>query len=307
MIVLFSISVPFSAGVMLSSYAGVHPLLLGTIFSTTSLGIIFPLTKELEYKKGFIQILFASVVLVDIINMFILAFSLALIQGHLKISFIYSILAILLLFIIPWLINKWNIQKKIENWLSKEAHFEMQVRFTFALIFILAAISGHLGFHSIIGAFIAGLIISELQSTSILDFLLKRKLALENKLESFGYGFFIPLFFVLIGAKVNLPALFSNLDKIQLLVIVIIVAIFAKIIGVSFIAKIKGFALRECFALGSFHSARLSLLIAISEIASRLGLIDNNLFSIFVILAIISAIVGPSIGKLLIKSNTKIW
>ena len=306
LIALFSISIPFLAGAMLSSYAGVHPLLLGTIFSTTSLGLILPLTRELKCRKGFLHILFASVVLVDIISMFILAFSLALIQGYLGISFIYSLLAILILFITPWLINKWDVKKKIEAWLLERSHFEMEVRFSFALIFILAAISGYLGFHSIIGAFIAGLIISELQSTSRVAFF-KKKLVLEKKFESFGYGFFIPLFFVLMGGKVDLPVLFSNLMNIQLLVIIVVAAILSKVIGVGFITKVNGFSLRESIAFGSFHAARLSLIIAAAEIASRLGLIDNNLFSIFVILAIISSIVGPSAGKVLAKQNEKRW
>jgi Kef-type K+ transport system membrane component KefB len=301
-VALFSISIPFLAGVLLAPYAGIHALLLGTIFSTTSLGLILPLTKELDVKAGFLHILFSSVILVDIISMFILAFSLAFIQGYLKTSFIYSSAAIFLLFIIPWLINRGNFQKKIEKWLSKKSHFEMEVRFSFALIFILAAISGYLGFHSIIGAFIAGLIISELQETSRSAFF-KKKLVLEKKFESFGYGFFIPLFFVLIGAKVEIPILFSNLMNIKLLVLIIVVGIVAKVIGVSSIAKIIGFNPRESLSFGIFHSARLSLIIAAAEIASRSGLIDNNLFSIFVLLALVSAILSPSLGKFLIKKR----
>ncbi len=301
-VALFSISIPFLSGVLLAPYAGIHPLLLGTIFSTTSLGLILPLTKELDVRARFLHILFSSVILVDIISMFILAFSLAFIQGYLKTSFIYSSVAIFLLFIIPWLINRGNFQQKIEKWLSKKSHFEMEVRFSFALIFILAAISGHLGFHSIIGAFIAGLIISELQETSRSAFF-RKKLVLEKKFESFGYGFFIPLFFVLIGAKVDIPILFSNLMNIKLLITIIVVGIVAKIIGVSSIAKIIGFNPKESISFGIFHSARLSLIIAAAEIASRSGLIDNNLFSIFVLLALTSAIFSPSVGKLFIKKR----
>lgn len=301
-VALFSISIPFFSGVLLAPYAGIHPLLLGTIFSTTSLGLILPLTKDLNVRTGFLHVLFSSVILVDIISMFILAFSLAFIQGYLKISFIYSSAAIFLLFIIPWLINKGNFQRKIEKWLAKRSHFEMEVRFSFALIFILAAISGHLGFHSIIGAFIAGLIISELQETSRSAFF-KKKLVLEKKFESFGYGFFIPLFFVLMGVKVDIPTIFSNLMNIKLLIAIIVVSIVAKVVGVSVIAKIIGFNSRESLSFGVFHSARLSLIIAAAEIASRSGLIDNNLFSIFVILALISAIFSPSVGKLLIKKD----
>ena len=94
--------------------------------------------------------------------MFLLAFSLSLLEGALKISFIYSLIAVVSLFLIPYVINQWNIKLKIKNWESKKSNFELEVRFAFAIIFVLAAISEELGFHSIIGAFIGGLIISEI-------------------------------------------------------------------------------------------------------------------------------------------------
>ncbi|MFQ5796775.1 MAG: cation:proton antiporter [Candidatus Bipolaricaulia bacterium] len=294
LITLFSIIVPLLAGVAISSYVGMHPLFLGTILSTTSLGIILPLIRELRYKKEFSHILLGSVVLVDTLSMFLLAFSLATIQGSLESSFFYSLLAILTLFIIPWLINRWSLHKRIADWVSEESHFDMEVRFSFALILILAAIADQLGFHSIIGAFIAGLIISELTSTGSV---------LEEKLESFGYGFFIPLFFILMGAKVDLPALFSNLEAIQLLLVIVAVGILSKVVGVSLIARIKVFNFCESVAFGLFHSARVSLVIAAIEVGRKLGLIDTNLFSIFVILAITSALVGPSLGRYILGSQ----
>ncbi len=287
-IAAFSILIPFLSGVLLSSYVGIHPLLMGTIFSTTSLGIILPLSKELKYKKEFSHVLFGSVVAVDIISMFLLAVSLTLINGSFSASFFYSLMLIIIIFLIPWIIRKNNIREKIESWVSKKAHFETEVRFSFALIVILAAISEELGFHSIMGAFIAGLIISELTPKASI---------LEKKLESFGYGFFIPLFFIFMGAKINIPSLFSNLANMEILGIIIAVGLLSKIAGVAFISKIRGFDFRESIALGLFHTARLSLIIAAVEVGSKMGLINENLFSSFMILAIVSAILGPSLGR----------
>ena len=288
LITAFSVAVPFIAGVLLSAYVGVHPLLLGTIFSTTSLGLVLPLTRELKYRGEFLHILMSSVVLVDILSLFMLGFSITFIQGLLGISFIYSLLAVLLMFLLPWLIKKWKIRERIAHWESDKSHFDLEVRFSFALILVLGAISGELGFHTIIGAFVAGLIISELTPTASV---------LENKLESFGYGFFIPLFFIFMGANVDLPLLFSNLGGIVMLAAIITVGILAKTFGAGIVARIAGFSWRESIAMGLFHSARLSLIIAAVEIGRRVGLISDSLFTAFVILAIVSAILGPSLGK----------
>jgi len=298
---VFSIIVPFLSGVIISPYVGVHPLFLGTIFSTTSLGIILPLVKELRGRKNYSQILLTSVLIVDILSMFLLAFSLSMIEGSLGWSYIYSLLAVLTLFVIPWLMERKGLLSKVGDWLSEKSHFDMEVRLSFALIFLLAAVTEHFGFHSIIGAFVAGLVISELTPKSSL---------LDKKLESFGYGFFIPLFFILMGSQVNLPVLFSNFGNIKILTLIIVVGLLSKIIGVSITAKFQGFNWRRSLSMGFFHSARLSLIIAAVEIGRRLGFINENLFSIFVLLAIVSALIGPSVGKYILgkkKVNRKVY
>ena len=43
-----SVGAPLLSGVLLASYVGVHPMLLGTILSTTSLGLVLPLLKDLR-------------------------------------------------------------------------------------------------------------------------------------------------------------------------------------------------------------------------------------------------------------------
>jgi len=297
LIAVFSISVPFLTGVFLSYYIDVHPLLLGTVFSTTSLGLILPLSKEFSYKKEFSHILLASVFLVDIASMFILAFSLSFITGSLSPSFIYSFIMIAILFIIPWLINKGGIKNRIVRITSRKSRFSVMIRASFALIVVFSAVSDKLGFHSIIGAFIAGLIISEVTEKASL---------LEKQLESFGYGFFIPFFFIIVGSKINIPSIFSDLKNIKYLVSIIAIGILAKVIGVGFITRLKGFKIRECFSFGLFHSARLSMIIAVSEIGFELKLINENIFSSLMLLAIISAIAGPSLGKLLLGEKARL-
>ena len=210
LITLFSIAIPFATGVLISPYLGLPALFLGTILSTTSIGLILPLVCELDCNKDFLHTLLGSVILVDIIGMFLLAFSLSLLGGALKISFIYSLIAVVSLFLIPYAITHWNIQLRIKNWESKKSNFELEVRFAFAIIFVLAAISEELGFHSIIGAFIGGLIISEILPKKNIQERIAGILVpefnspvtlLERKLEGFGYGFFIPLFFIFVGFK----------------------------------------------------------------------------------------------------------
>ena len=105
------------------------------------------------------------------------------------------------------------------------------------------------------------------------------------------------------GAKVDLPVLFSNINNIKILFLIIVLGILAKVFGVGIVSSLKGFKLRESLALGLFHSARLSLIIAAVEIGNRIGLININLFSMFILFAMTSALFGPSIGKYILKNK----
>ena len=293
-IAIFSISVPFLSGYFIAQYIGIHPLILGAVISTTSLGLILPITKELKHHKELSTVLFGSVILIDILSIFILTFSIVYIRGDFGITFYYSILLLLVLFILPIILNRSNVRKRIAKWLGERSRFAIMVRLSFALLVMLAAVSEELGFHSIVGAFIAGLIISEITPEAC---------QLEEKLESFGYGFFIPFFFILVGSRIDIPSLFTNLANIRMLFIILGIALLSKFISVTLASKAVSFNWKESISMGFFHTARLSLIIAVAEIGRELGLVDNDLFSSFMIMAIISAIVGPVIGKYILKND----
>ena len=293
-IALFSLAVPFFSGFYIAPYLGIHPLILGSVICTTSLGLILPISRELEHHKEFSTVLFGSVILIDILSIFILSFSIIYIRGNFNFTFYYSVILLLVLFILPIVLNRTNVKKRISDWIEEKSRFAIMVRFSFALLVILAAISEELGFHSIVGAFIAGLIISEITPKAC---------QLEAKLESFGYGFFIPFFFILVGSRIDIPILFSSLANIRVLLIILAIALLSKFISVALVTRILRFNWKESLSMGFLHTARLSLIIAVAEIGRELNLVDENLFSSFMIVAIVSAIIGPVAGKYMLKKE----
>ncbi len=282
-----SLSLSFAVGAGVSYAAGVHPLLLGTIFCTTSIGLVLPLVKEVRSSKQFSQVLVGSVVLVDVLSIFLLAFVLGVVEGSVGAEFVYGLLVMLTL-LLPWILGRRRVRSQIEKKIVEEAHFDIEVRIAFAMIFLLAAACNFLGFHAIVGAFIAGLVVSEV---------IPKHAQVEEKLQSFGYGFFIPLFFILVGARVDLPELFSSARDVGILLLIVAAALLSKGIGAGVAARLTGFKSRDSLALGAFHGARLSLIIAAAEVSRELGLIGDSLFASLVLLAVISATVSPAAGK----------
>lgn len=291
-----SLLMPFGFGYLFGLKTGINPLFMGTLLSTTSLGVILPLSREIS-DESFRKLLLGSVVLVDILSMFLLALAITLIEGELSLSFLYSLLFIIILFFMPRILRKTGLLRFLDVWIDEESHFELGVRFSFALIIFFVLLSEFLGFHSIIGAFISGLIISEA--------LPHDKTMLERKLESFGYGFFIPLFFILVGARVDLIELFSRFENLFLLLSVLILGILSKFLGAGLSSVFLGIEPKKSIALGILHSARLSLVIAAVEIGIQLKIIDESIYAIFVILAVITSILSPSLGKVLVEYQSR--
>lgn len=295
-IAVASVLVPFVCGMAISAWVNINPWLMGTVLCTTSLGLVMPILKELKMTRQMSQMLLVSVVIVDIVSMFVLAFVLAAVQGTLSLSYLYSIIAILVLFLVPWYVNKRKLRRKITRKLFMKRHSEMELRVAFAIIFLFGAVSIELGFHSIIGAFIAGLLISEI---------LPKRFLQEEKLESFGYSFFIPLFFIFTGAKVNLAPVFASLDNITMLLAIVAVGLLSKVIGVAVAARLSNIKMKFSLAFGVFHTARLSLIIAVADIALGLALIDDGHFASFIVLAIVSATAAPTLGRYILERGTE--
>src|SRR5690606_25452549 len=131
---------------------------------------------------------------------------------------------------------------------------QMGTRAVFALILLLVVMSESLGVEMILGAFLAGVIVS----------LMTPNKQFKHQLESFGYGFLIPIFFVMIGVKMDLGELFAD-TKILLFIPLLVAAIFLSKVVPSLILR-KWYPWRIVFASGILLSSTLSLVIAAAAI-----------------------------------------
>ena len=292
-----SIIVPFTFGYYLSGLIRIHPIFLGVIFCETSLGVVLPIAKSLKERRKFFQILLGATVLVDLISMFLLVLTLEFFTGSFSYSYLISISFFLAMFILPFVIRKMGIGTKIWNWSLSRSHFQLELRFCLGLIVVLAIIAELVGMHAILGAFLAGLIISELTD---------RGGDLEQKLLGMGYGFFVPFFFISVGVNTDVSFIFKNISSLLLLISIISIGIFSKVIGAGTVAKIFGFTTRESLALGFIKAAKLSIVLAGIEIGRSIGLIDFQMYSKFVIFAIVSTLVAPSIGISILRNKLEI-
>lgn len=141
------------------------------------------------------------------------------------------------------------------------------------------------GLHAILGAFLAGLFVREGVGV-------ERRLAgeLTGLVRDMSIGFLAPIFFVMAGFHVSLDVFVTSLP---LLVSVIVVATLGKILGTAIFYIASGNGWREGVTIGAGMNGRGAVEIIIAEIALTSGIIDQEIFSVLVFMAIFTTATVP--------------
>ena len=210
----------------------------------------------------------------------------------LKLSIFLTILS-LTYFLIRKLSNRENyLERQLNKVLlllkGKESLFA--IFFVFVLLF--ATITESLGFHFIIGAFFAAMLINE-------NLVGKKHLeSFHNTTSGLAMGFLAPIFFAGIGLEFNI----SSIQNYGLLIAIILVSYFSKIFGGFIGGKIIGLNNKTSLTLGLGLNARGIMELVIANIAYKARLIDSEIFSMLVIMGILTTLSTPIMLKRSFKS-----
>ncbi|SJZ51803.1 monovalent cation:proton antiporter family protein [Selenihalanaerobacter shriftii] len=258
------------------------PWLMTLIISTTSLAIVMPTLKEKEIiTTDYGQQLLLSALLADFLTILLITiFAILTTSGAL-----HQILLIGLLFLAFIIFHKMGIIFSNSKIFDELAHAtsQIKVRASFALILIFIALAQELGIEMILGAFLAGTIISLISDDE--------NNYLNHKLDAIGYGFFIPIFFIMVGVKFDITVLFNSKDIWLFTICLIIASYLVKLIP-ALIFK-RNYSWRETLSAGFLLSSRLSLIIAASTIGLELGIIGESINSAIILTAIFTCTVSP--------------
>jgi Kef-type K+ transport system membrane component KefB len=263
-----------------------NPIMLGLLLSTTSLGVVVPVLKERELmNKYFGQYILIASSIADFATLLLLTTFIAFLSRGLTLDLLL-IPALLLIFIMVARFSarasqSTRLQQALDS--ISSATSQIRVRAAFALMVAWVVLAEAFGVEVILGAFLAGAIASLLSGRDDQDS--------REKLDAIGYGFFIPIFFIMVGVQFNLRAVLESTEGLLLLAWLIAIAFLVKILP-ALLLKLR-FSWRQAFGGGMLLSSRLSLVIAASAIALSLGLINETVNSDIILLAIVTCTIAP--------------
>jgi len=264
-----------------------EPFMIALILSTTSLGIIVPVLKERRLiASDYGQTLLLSALIADFGTLVLITVEVAVLSRGLTPE-VLSVLLFLVAFALIFRVAKFAVGLPGLLRLTDElahATAQIHVRGAVAVMVAFIVLSEWLGLEVILGAFLAGVLISLLSRQDRTQFL-------RLKMDAIGFGFFIPIFFIMVGVRFDLPALAGSRSAIILIPLLLAMAYLIKIAAAVLYRLL--YSWRETLAAGSLLSARLSLIIAASAIAMEIGIIDDAVNSAIILIAVVTCTVSP--------------
>jgi Kef-type K+ transport system membrane component KefB len=267
----------------------IDPMLIAVILSATGLGVVLPVLRgagEVDTPFGRTVVSNSTIAEFATIVLLALLFSTsgmgAMAEGALLL--VLGLLAALLLIGLSRLRDVLSAGNVLHR--MAEASSQLRVRLAFALLIGLLAISERFGFEAILGAFVAGVILNVLEFGEGEEGRL-----FTAKLEAVGFGFLIPVFFVVSGVQFDLDAVVD--DPVLLAVVPVILALFLVVRGGPTALLQRGMPARERVALAGYLGTALPLVVVITTIGVETDRLKSSTAAALVTAALASVLVFP--------------
>jgi len=257
-----------------------------------SVGLVAALSKEYG-KSEWLGLAMIAGGIGEVVSIAILTVSSSALQYGTGLGLFKSIAALVLFIAIIMALFKllrlffWWFPEVATMLMPHEDNKEQDVRLSIGILFLLVAIMLYLKLELAFAAFIAGIFIPTF---------FQHKRELPEKLESFGFGFLVPLFFIYIGTTFDLGALLMD-GMVQKALEVTFVMIVIRLIAAQIFTPSVGW--RDALRIGLSHAMPLTLLIAITTLAYYNHSIDKLHYYALILASLFEVIIVMIAIKLL--------
>jgi Kef-type K+ transport system membrane component KefB len=279
---------------------GDTPLLVAIILTATSLGVLVPLLKDTgEISTSFGQLVIAAASIADFGAIILL--SLFFSREATGIGTKLELLGLLMLFgaavavAIFGLEHVMGISQVLTRLQNTTA--QIRIRAAFLLLAAFVALASELGLETILGAFIAGAVISLVDRDQMMthaDF--------RAKLEAVGFGVFIPIFFVTSGVKFDLNALFSGASTLARVPLFLLALLLARGLPALIYAPMIGN--RRTAAACLMQATSLPFIVAATQIGVELGKLSQANAAALVAAGLLSVLIFPLAALSILRASS---
>ena len=285
-VALGGIILPFVGGYVSGLVMGMeqgNAVFLGLLLCATSVSISVQTLRDLgKMKTRESTTMLGAAEFEDILVVILLAFEMSFL-GTDDVNLTMVILKKVVFFASIILIG-WKGVPAIMRWLSPLRVSESIVSAALIICFSFAYFGELLGIAGIIGAFAAGIAISQTNY----------KHEVEKKVEPIAYAMFVPVFFVSIGMNITFDGIGN---QIWFILALTVIAVLTKLIGCGFGARMTGFDAKSSAIIGAGMVSRGEVALIIAGTGLSSGLLAQDYFTAIVIVVILTTMITPPMLK----------
>jgi len=288
LVAVLGVAVPFLMGsglLLLWGHRRMEAAFTGAAMVATSVGI----TAQVLSAKGLLQhrasrIILGAAVIDDVLGLLILALVSSLAKDEVRL--LDLTITGLLALAFTAIVAAWGTKAMklvIPRLLKVLQGSEVQFTLSMILLFALAVLSAYAGVAAIIGAFMAGMALSETVTHRVHD------------LTQGVTELLVPFFLVGIGLNFDLKA-FASASTVWLALAVLAIAILSKFVGCAAGALKLGWADARRVGIGMIPRGEVGMVVA--QLGLSLGVIEQNIYAVVVFMSVATTLVAPPLLKL---------
>ena len=284
--------VPFAIGSLWAHGEGfdwAKSLFIAAAFVATSAGITARVLQELGVLSRIeSRVILGAAVIDDILAMLLLGVVTSLqAGGSIQVGHLLLVLveAIAFIAVIGWVGTR--VMRRRAYWLDRPINPLSPLTIALAICLGLAFLATGFGLAAIIGAFLAGMIASELHQRDELEHQMQPLLALLT-----------PFFFVITGAKIDL-GVFTSGTALWMLLVVTVIAVATKFAGGFIGALALGPRGATIVGVGMIPRGEVGIVIASLGLAAHV--FSNEVYAVIVAMSLLTSVVTPPVLAWLLR------
>ncbi len=259
-------------------------MFFGTALSITALSVIAKILLDMDMLRSKLgNLILTAAMINDFLGWILFSIIIQLMQTGKQEGSFFSVSLVLLYTFVLLTIGRWLVDKIL---MVANKFFSIGVLITLAvcLCLISSVVTEFLGVRGIFGAFLMGVAIGDSK------YFPER---LQQILHQFVVNIIAPLFFASIGLRINFIASFNG----EIILIILLIACLAKIIGSGIGARMSGLSKNESYVIAFGMNSRGSQEIVLGALALQAKIIDEPIFVGLIVMTVVTILMAGPVMK----------
>ena len=272
-------------------------LLVGITLMATSLGVLVPILKDADQTQTYFgRLIMAAGSLAELAPLVLLSvfFSASSTNPSVELGLLAAFVGFTaVVVVVTQRIRAWGPLREVVQRLEEtSSQLRVRLAITFALAF--SVVAEHFGLATILGAFLAGVIVRRTDESPA------SQEEFQGKLEAIGFGFLIPVFFVSTGVGLDIASLFHSTRAIIDVPIFLIALLVVR--GVPALLYVRAVGRTRAVAAGFMQATSLTFIVVATTIGVQTGHQRTSTAAALVVAGLLSVIIYPPVALQMLKS-----